>query len=99
AKVEGWTPGARMYRTGDLARLVPHGESVRLEFLGRADTQVKVRGYRVEPAEVETALARHPGVAQAAVAVRGETSGTRRLGAYVVLWEPDPPALAELQIR
>jgi len=69
-------PGARLYRTGDLARRGPGGE---LEYLGRADRQVKVRGIRVEPGEVEAALVSHPGIAQAAVIAAGG-----RLAAFVV---------------
>jgi len=60
----GGAPGGRLYRTGDLARWLPDG---RLEFLGRRDQQLKIRGYRVEPAEIEFALANLPGVAQAVV--------------------------------
>jgi amino acid adenylation domain-containing protein len=70
-------PGARMYRSGDRARWLASGE---LEFLGRADAQVKVRGYRVELEEIEAVLGSHPDVAAAAVAVNGET----QLTAYVV---------------
>jgi amino acid adenylation domain-containing protein len=81
AEIEGWQPGSRLYRTGDLARLRPDGVA---EFLGRADSQLKVRGQRVEPGEIEAALARHPAVLQAAVAARGETAAARRLVAYVV---------------
>ncbi|MEA2563442.1 MAG: hypothetical protein QOH06_4946 [Acidobacteriota bacterium] len=92
---EGWKPGDRLYRTGDLARRRPDGV---FEFLGRRDSQVKIRGHRIELFEVETALARHPAVQQAAAAVRGETSGGRRLVGYVVLRDGvKPPTFGELR--
>jgi len=71
----------RLYRTGDLVRRV---ESGAIEFLGRIDHQVKIRGFRVEPGEVESILARHDGVRNAAVVVREDTPGEKRIVAYVV---------------
>ena len=74
-------PGARLYRTGDLARRRPDGV---LEFLGRADRQLKVRGFRVEPGEIESALARHPAVREVAVDARPDAGGGQRLMAWIV---------------
>jgi non-ribosomal peptide synthetase component F len=88
-------PGARLYRTGDLARYLPGGY---IEFLGRVDHQVKVRGFRVELGEIEAALASHSNIQQAVVVLNTEdSSAEQRLVAYLVPATARPPATDELR--
>jgi amino acid adenylation domain-containing protein len=86
-------PGARLYKTGDLARYLPDGN---IEFLGRIDFQVKVRGYRIELTEIEAVLQQHPGVRYAVVLARGEESSSKRLIAYIV---PEQKFISTAQLR
>ncbi|MFL6336447.1 MAG: amino acid adenylation domain-containing protein, partial [Pyrinomonadaceae bacterium] len=74
-------PGARLYRTGDRALYLPDGN---IEFLGRADHQVKLRGYRIELSEVEAALESHPAIRESLATVREDVPGDKRLTAYLI---------------
>jgi amino acid adenylation domain-containing protein len=74
-------PGARMYRTGDLVRLRSEGK---IEFLGRLDHQVKMRGHRIELGEIEASLNQHPAIKTTAVVIHEDSAGDKRLVAYVV---------------
>jgi amino acid adenylation domain-containing protein len=86
--------GARLYKTGDLARYLPDGN---IEFLGRRDDQVKIRGFRIELGEIEAVLAKHPALKTAAVVVREESPGDKRLLAYATLREGSAPTAEELR--
>jgi acyl-CoA synthetase (AMP-forming)/AMP-acid ligase II/acyl carrier protein len=86
--------GGRIYKTGDLARYRHDGT---IEFLGRVDQQVKLRGFRIEPGEIEAALRCHPSVSDALVTIRNSSCGDKRLVAYVVTSLAGSQATAELR--
>jgi amino acid adenylation domain-containing protein len=92
----GDRPGARLYKTGDRVRRLPSGE---IEYLGRFDHQVKVRGYRIELGEIEAVLARQEGVKEAAVVVREDEGGDKRLVGYVAAEEGRRLSAGELRGR
>src|SRR5918912_750776 len=85
-------PGTRLYKTGDLARYLPDGNIV---FLGRVDFQVKIRGFRIELGEIEAALEHHPEVSQSVVVAHEDSSGHKRLVAYLLTRQPT--AIAEIR--
>ncbi len=87
-------PGSRLYRTGDLCRRLQDG---RIEYLGRMDRQIKLRGFRIEPGEIIEALSRHPSIRQNTVTLRAELHDEPALVAYVVTADGQQPDTAELR--
>ncbi|MEG5016670.1 MULTISPECIES: amino acid adenylation domain-containing protein [unclassified Microcoleus] len=87
-------PGARLYKTGDRARYLPDGN---IEYLGRIDSQVKIRGYRIELGEIEETLRQHSAVRDAVAIARDDTSGNKRLVAYLVLNQDKLPSISNLR--
>ncbi|MEG4806698.1 amino acid adenylation domain-containing protein [Microcoleus sp. F8-D3] len=88
------SPDARLYKTGDRARYLPDGN---IEYLGRIDSQVKIRGYRIELGEIEETLKQHRAVRDAVAQARDDTSGNKRLVAYVVLNQDKLPSISNLR--
>ncbi|WP_114752540.1 non-ribosomal peptide synthetase/type I polyketide synthase [Pleomorphovibrio marinus] len=88
------TPEARLYRSGDLARYLPDGN---IEWLGRMDEQIKIRGFRVEPGEVAAALKQHPEVREAAIVTEKGNNGEKRLLAYLVGKKNQSPPVEALK--
>jgi acyl carrier protein len=84
----------RIYRTGDMGRLLPDGS---IAFVGRKDGQVKIRGHRVEPGEIESALREHPRVRESVVIAREDAPGDKRLVAYIVPGRRIGPSVSELR--
>jgi amino acid adenylation domain-containing protein len=90
----GSKAGSRLYRTGDLAHYLPDGT---IQYVGRGDDQVNLRGYRIELREIEVVLSRHPSLQKSIVMLREDEPGEKRLVAYVVSGGKKPPAASELR--
>jgi acyl-coenzyme A synthetase/AMP-(fatty) acid ligase len=90
----GRQPGGRLHRSGDLVRQLPQGE---LDYIGRRDRQLKCRGFRIDPGEIEATLAAHPDVRAAAVVLERKSGRTERLVAHVVTARNWPAITADLQ--
>jgi amino acid adenylation domain-containing protein len=86
-------PGSRLYRTGDIGR---HRSDGNVEYLGRMDHQVKVRGFRIEPGEIEASIREHPSVKEAVIVARDDHLGNKRLQAYIVPLEGSGMGSAEM---
>ena len=86
--------GTRLYKTGDLGRYLPDGN---IEYQGRIDNQVKIRGWRIELGEIETILSQHPDVVQSVVMVRCDIQGEQRLASYLVPQPNTAPSMSELR--
>ena len=87
-------PARRLYKTGDWGRYLPDGS---IEFLGRVDSQVKIRGYCVELGEIEAVIGQHPGIREAVVLVREDNPGDKRWIAYVVSLQTQTPTTSDLR--
>ncbi|NEQ29139.1 MAG: AMP-binding protein, partial [Microcoleus sp. SIO2G3] len=87
-------PTARLYKTGDKARYLPNGE---IQYIGRTDHQVKVRGFRIELSEIEASISQHPAVRETVVVVRSDSEDSQRIVAYVVADTEQTPIISELR--
>jgi amino acid adenylation domain-containing protein len=91
-----FNPGHRVYRSGDLTYWTEEGQ---IQFVGRIDSQIKLRGLRIELEEIETVVASHPDIAHAAVVLREDSPGDRRIVAYLVGRNGEPPSATDLRVH